>query len=110
MGHDHAGVDRGADLHPFVGYNYRISELHSAVGLAQIRKLSQFLAIQKKNHSYLKNLLAQVPGVSFRRVPDESGDSCTFLSWFLPTEELARAVVGGAEVEEHSCGKFLLVR
>ncbi|MEP7257346.1 MAG: aminotransferase class I/II-fold pyridoxal phosphate-dependent enzyme, partial [Flavitalea sp.] len=32
-GHDHKGVDRGADLHPFIGYNYRISELHAAVGL-----------------------------------------------------------------------------
>ncbi|MEO7530066.1 MAG: DegT/DnrJ/EryC1/StrS family aminotransferase, partial [Sediminibacterium sp.] len=42
-GHDHAGVDRGADLHPFLGYNYRISELHAAVGLAQIRKLDTFL-------------------------------------------------------------------
>lgn len=24
-GHDHKGVDRGADLHPFLGYNFRIS-------------------------------------------------------------------------------------
>src|SRR5215213_4117032 len=54
---DHLGVDRGADLHPFVGYNYRISELHAAVGLAQIRKLDTFLAIQKKNHGILKNML-----------------------------------------------------
>jgi 8-amino-3,8-dideoxy-alpha-D-manno-octulosonate transaminase len=36
-GHDHLGVDRGADLHPFIGYNFRISELHAAVGLAQIK-------------------------------------------------------------------------
>jgi 8-amino-3,8-dideoxy-alpha-D-manno-octulosonate transaminase len=32
-GHDHKGADRGADLHPFIGYNFRISELHAAVGL-----------------------------------------------------------------------------
>ena len=37
-GHDHKGVDRGADLHPFIGYNFRISELHAAVGLGQIKK------------------------------------------------------------------------
>jgi 8-amino-3,8-dideoxy-alpha-D-manno-octulosonate transaminase len=92
-GHDHKGVDRGADLHPFIGYNYRISELHAAVGLAQIRKLDQFLAIQKKNHSQLKAILSTVPEVSFRTIPDPSGDSHTFLSWFLPTEELARGVV-----------------
>ena len=53
-GHDHAGADRGADLHPFIGYNYRISELHAAVGLAQIKKLPDFLAIQKRNHTILK--------------------------------------------------------
>src|SRR5580765_4580008 len=47
-GHDHTGNDRGAELHPFVGYNYRISELHAAVGLAQFRKLDNFLSIQKK--------------------------------------------------------------
>jgi 8-amino-3,8-dideoxy-alpha-D-manno-octulosonate transaminase len=53
-GHDHLGVDRGADLHPFIGYNFRISELHAAVGLAQIRKLEGFLAIQKKNNKALR--------------------------------------------------------
>ena len=85
-GHDHLGVDRGADLHPFLGYNFRISELHAAVGLAQIRKLDQFLRIQKKNQSILKSYLAQVPGIEFRTVPDPTGDSGSFLSWFLPSQ------------------------
>ncbi len=92
-GHDHKGIDRGADLHPFLGYNFRISELHAAVGLAQIEKLDTFLAIQRKNHARLKNILAQVPAVSFREIPDPSGDSCTFLSWFLPTENNTKAFV-----------------
>jgi 8-amino-3,8-dideoxy-alpha-D-manno-octulosonate transaminase len=93
-GHDHkGGADRGADMHPFIGYNYRISELHAAVGLAQIRKLHQFLSTQKKNHAQLKQILAQVPEISFRSIPDPQGDSCTFLSWFLPTEEITKAVV-----------------
>ena len=92
-GHDHQGVDRGADLHPFIGYNFRISELHAAVGLAQIRKLNTFLSIQKKNHTALKNMLKQIPEISFRVIPDENGDSCTFLSWFLPTEEITKAAV-----------------
>src|SRR6185436_19028830 len=92
-GHDHIGNDRGAEDHPFIGYNYRISELHAAVGLAQIRRLPQFLAIQKKNHTQLKNILQQIPEISFRVIPDANGDSCTFLSWFLPTEELTRATV-----------------
>ena len=105
-GHDHKGVDRGADLHPFLGYNFRISELHAAVGLAQIKRLNEFLAIQKKNHAILKNILSSVPEISFRVIPDEDGDSCTFLSWFLPTEEIARAVVNELKAQNTLAGNF----
>ena len=105
-GHDHKGVDRGADLHPFIGYNFRISELHAAVGLAQIKRLPEFLAIQKKNHGQLKSILSQVPEVSFRRIPDPAGDSCSFVSWFLPTEEITRAVVAEMKAQGILPGNF----
>lgn len=105
-GHDHKGTDRGADLHPFVGYNYRISELHAAVGLAQIRKLDTFLDIQKRNHTQLKSVLTQIPEVSFRKIPDPSGDSCTFLCWFLPTEEITKAVVNELKAQGILPGNF----
>ncbi len=105
-GHDHLGVDRGADLHPFIGYNFRISELHAAVGLAQIKRLSEFLTIQKKNHAQLKAILATVPEISFRRIPDPAGDSCSFISWFLPTEEQTRAVVAELKAQGILAGNF----
>ena len=106
-GHDHkGGADRGADLHPFVGYNYRISELHAAVGVAQIKKLHQFLAIQRKNHAQLKQILQQVGEISFRSIPDPEGDSCTFLSWFLPTEEMTKAVVEELKAQGIMGGNF----
>jgi 8-amino-3,8-dideoxy-alpha-D-manno-octulosonate transaminase len=105
-GHDHKGVDRGADLHPFIGYNFRISELHAAVGLAQIRKLDQFLAIQRKNHAQLKAILSTIPGIRFRQVPDPAGDSCSFLSWFLPTEAQTRAAVANMKEAGILAGNF----
>jgi 8-amino-3,8-dideoxy-alpha-D-manno-octulosonate transaminase len=105
-GHDHLGVDRGADLHPFIGTNFRISELHAAVGLAQIRKLDQFLAIQRKTQGQLKAILSAIPEISFRSIPDPSGDSCSFLSWFLPTEELARAVIAELKQQGILAGNF----
>jgi 8-amino-3,8-dideoxy-alpha-D-manno-octulosonate transaminase len=91
---------------PSIGYNFRISELHASVGLAQIKKLDQFLAIQKKNHAQLKNILSQIPEVSFRHIPDPAGDSCTFLSWFLPTEEITRAVVTELKAQDILAGNF----
>ena len=105
-GHDHKGVDRGADLHPFLGYNFRISELHAAVGLAQIKRLDEFLSIQKKNHTELKNRLSEIPQISFRRIPDPEGDSGTFLCWFLPTEEATRAVVAEMKAQGIAAGNF----
>ncbi len=105
-GHDHKGVDRGADLHPFIGYNYRISELHAAVGLAQIKKLDKFLSIQRSNHKKLKSYLEAIPGVSFRTIHDAEGDSCTFLSWFLPNADQARAVVASLKEQGILAGNF----
>lgn len=105
-GHDHLGVDRGADLHPFIGYNFRISELHAAVGLAQIRKLDQFLVMQRKNNQLLRSHLEQIPEISFRRVPDPAGDSGSFLSWFLPTEAQTKAVVDAMKAQGVLAGNF----
>jgi 8-amino-3,8-dideoxy-alpha-D-manno-octulosonate transaminase len=105
-GHDHNGVDRGADLHPFIGYNFRISELHAAVGLAQIKRLPTFLEIQRNNHSKLKKILQQIPEVSFREIPDPAGDSCTFLSWFLPTENVTKAFVNEMKAQGILAGNF----
>ncbi len=92
-GHDHMGKDRGADLHPYLGYNYRISELHAAVGLAQVRRLGEFLAIQRRNHDIVYNTLKNVEGLTFRVIPDPAGNTGSFLSFFLPTEEMAREAV-----------------
>ncbi|WP_074410188.1 DegT/DnrJ/EryC1/StrS family aminotransferase [Aquimarina megaterium] len=89
-GHDHVGNDRGAETHPFLGYNYRLSELNAAVGIAQLRKLDHTLTIQEKNYTILRNALAEVPEVSFRRVPETGIENYSFLNIFLPTEDIAR--------------------
>ena len=105
-GHDHLGVDRGADLHPFIGYNYRISELHAAVGLAQIRKLDTFLSLQKKNCQALRGYLEKIPEMSFRVIPEGGVDSFSFLSWFLPSEKMTKAVVAELKEQGLLAGNF----
>ena len=92
-GHDHEGNDRGAETHPFMGYNFRISELHAAVGLAQIKRLPEFLEIQKKHFNIIRETLSDIPEVTFRTVPTEGEENYGFLNFFLPNLETARAVV-----------------
>lgn len=89
-GHDHIGSDRGAETHPFLGYNFRISELHAAVGLAQIKRLPEFLALQKQNYTIIREALVEIPQVTFRTVPDGGEESYAFLNFFLPDLETAR--------------------
>ena len=98
-GHDHIGMDRGAEAHPIMGSNFRISELNAAVGVAQWKKLDRILETQRKNKKALKDALKQYPEVSFRVLADEAGDNAGFLSIMLPTE--ARAVEVSAGLAEH---------
>ena len=92
-GHDHVGNDRGAESHPFLGYNFRISELHSAVGLAQLKRLDEFVAIQKKNYTIIRDALSQIPEVTFRTVPEGGKESYSFLSFFLPNLNTTRKAI-----------------
>ncbi len=92
-GHDHAGQDRGAETHPFLGYNFRISELNAAVGLAQFRRIDEFLALQKKHYSILRHALEPIDGITFRTVPEGGVESYAFLNFFLNDLETARGVI-----------------
>ena len=89
-GHDHLGTDRGADNHPHIGTNFRLSELNAAVGIAQLGKLDHILKVQRTHKALLKEGLAELKQVQFRELPDPAGDSATFLSFFLSTENDAR--------------------
>ncbi|MBT8245872.1 MAG: DegT/DnrJ/EryC1/StrS family aminotransferase [Winogradskyella sp.] len=91
-GHDHVGSDRGAETHPLLGYNFRLSELHAAVGLAQVKRLPEFLEIQKKNFDIMREKLSEIPEIKFRTVPEGGVESCAFLNFFLPDLEIARKV------------------
>ncbi|WP_299799318.1 DegT/DnrJ/EryC1/StrS family aminotransferase [uncultured Maribacter sp.] len=89
-GHDHVGNNRGTETHPFLGYNFRISELHAAVGCAQIERLDDFLSIQKKNYTVLRDALSPLSNITFRKVPKGGVENYSFISIFLPTTELAK--------------------
>jgi 8-amino-3,8-dideoxy-alpha-D-manno-octulosonate transaminase len=89
-GHDHIGNDRGMEGHAILGTNFRISELNAAVGLAQLRKSDVILEKQRAHKKVMKEALGDLSHVTFRRIPDEEGDSATFLSFFLPGESEAR--------------------
>jgi 8-amino-3,8-dideoxy-alpha-D-manno-octulosonate transaminase len=102
-GHDHIGTNRGMENHPQLGFNYRISELHAAVGLAQTRKVPFIREKNREHKAFLTKELSKTAGISFATICDPSGDSATFLNILLPdtnaakrtVDEMNKAGVGG---------------
>ena len=46
--------------HDMLGYNFRLSDLHAAIGLAQIERLAQFTSARRANASYLNENITSV--------------------------------------------------
>ncbi len=93
-GHDHCvnPGGRGGEGRRFIGFNYRMMELQGAIGLAQLAKLDDMILAQKKTKHVLKEAISNIPGVKFRQLVDEEGDSATFLAFMLPDKQRAAAV------------------
>ncbi|MEW6291254.1 MAG: DegT/DnrJ/EryC1/StrS family aminotransferase [Thermodesulfobacteriota bacterium] len=93
-GHDHVPNPgtRGGEGRNFIGFNFRMMELQGAIGIAQLAKLDDMISRQKKNKAALKAAIAKIKGVTFRTILDEQGDTATFIGFFLPDAEKAKAV------------------
>ncbi len=92
-GHDHIGNNRGMENHPVIGFNYRISELHAAVGAAQTRKVPAIREANLKNKAFLQKELSKVEGINFSKLGDDNGDSGTFLNILMPDTETAKRTI-----------------
>jgi 8-amino-3,8-dideoxy-alpha-D-manno-octulosonate transaminase len=79
---------------PFIGLDFRFTELQAAVLLAQFRKLPRIVSHLRANKKHYKELIADLPGLEFRELPDPEGELATLLTVFLPSEEIARKVAG----------------
>ncbi len=54
--------------HTELGYNFRMTNLQAAVGLAQVERLAEFVAIKVRVAEYYRRALAGLPGVRFMTV------------------------------------------
>ena len=56
---------RGIYFHEYIGYNFRLTDLQAAVGLAQLLKLPTIIERKKRNERLYRKLLKDVEGVGF---------------------------------------------
>ena len=77
------------------GMNFRMSELHGAIMLVQLRRLPGLLMDMRQRKAALKCAIkdmASRKGVLFRTINDADGDTATSLVFFAPTAERASRI------------------
>jgi perosamine synthetase len=57
--------------HERLGYNYRLSELNGALGLAQLRRIEAILAERRRVEELYHRFLGDEPRLVFQRIPPE---------------------------------------
>ena len=56
-------------IHSEIGYNYRLTNIQAALGVAQLEQLPNYLNIKKKNYEFYKKNIDQIPGLHLAEVP-----------------------------------------
>ncbi len=67
-------------IHHEIGYNFRLTNLQAALGLAQLEQLKGFIAIKKRNYESYKGLLKGISGLEMLGTPKASAPNYWFYS------------------------------
>jgi len=65
--------------HTYLGYNYRLDEMSSALGITQLRRLEEMIAKRDKVASWYSERLSEIPGIEIPFIAPET----TRMSWFV---------------------------
>ena len=90
----HSPNRRGIEVgnRPFLGLNFRMTELEGAVLLAQARRLDRIREHLRANRDLVLDIIGEVRGIEFRTLPDPGGDLATHLVVIFPDARTASAV------------------
>lgn len=95
--HDHGhennpALPRWEDSRSGSGFNYRMSELQGAVGLAQLKKLDDVVKAQREQYDLLASVISQFDDLQMRTVPTGSEITADALVFFTKSSEQALAL------------------
>jgi perosamine synthetase len=64
---DHAMSPTQRYYHPMIGFNYRLTNIQAALGLAQLERMDEFVAARRRNAALYDERLADVPGITLQK-------------------------------------------
>lgn len=92
--HDHGHennpkLPRWKDSRKKSGFNFRMTEMQAAVGMAQLRKLNQILRLHKKSRMLIWNKIKSLK-LSLREVPKKNIETFESLIFFVKNPKVAK--------------------
>ena len=57
-------------IHNDIGYNYRLTNIQAAMGVAQLEQLPGYLKIKKRNYQRYKNEIDDISGLHIAKIPE----------------------------------------
>jgi len=57
-------------IHNEIGYNFRLTNIQAAMGVAQLEKLPEYIEIKKKNYNLYKEKIDKILGLHLAETPD----------------------------------------
>ncbi|MFC1951529.1 DegT/DnrJ/EryC1/StrS family aminotransferase [Chloroflexota bacterium] len=91
------------NIHTEMGYNWRMSEIHAAIGLSQFARLEEFIADRRKVAQIYDEELTKVNSVSLVKIPPEA-KSNYYKYVAICKDEIDRAALKKKLKEKYSVG------
>ncbi len=79
-------------IHNEIGFNYRLSNIQAAIGLAQLEKLDNFISIKRKNFQHYQNELTD-SDLKLTNEPQDTFSNYWFYTLKLPEKHVKEALL-----------------
>ena len=77
---NHGADQKKKYWHPIVGYNYRMTNVQAAIGLAQLERVQEFLEKREKNTQLYNSLLKKINGITLSTQKENTKN----VTWLYP--------------------------
>jgi dTDP-4-amino-4,6-dideoxygalactose transaminase len=80
------------------GTNAKMTEVHAAVGVCNLKYLNKFLADRKEKYAYYKKQLSEIPSLRFQKITEDC--NCSYMPVIYQTEDDLLKVQAALNAEE----------
>lgn len=78
-------------IHNSIGFNYRLSNLQSAFGLAQIERLAEFIGVKRRNFNIYQDGIKRITGLRLIEEPEYAFSNYWFYSLVIDPQKYGRS-------------------